>query len=449
MSAGYRSWAQADQPAPAARPAGPAWDAGRIAALREAHGWTQEQLAEHSGLSVRTIRNLELGWVRNPRRSSLDLLAHVLGLESEPPRPAERGDALHWRGPQPPGSELVGDDAEHERLAHLVRANRLTTFFGPGGVGKTRLALSVAAQIHRLFRDGVVIVELGDLAPERNARGGQGAAVLQRVRRQFARIGLHGAPREPGGPDGRGSGHLLLVLDNAEHVPAGALAAARELLDTFLDLRILITARRRLTERLGVNREIRPLAVEGAAGDEALAHLPAVQLVLRHLGADSPAAAGLATDDLPLVAELCRRLGGLPRYLEFAAERMRAVPIRLLLADGPAMGTLWSNDHALLRHQRSVADGIRWNLDLLTADHHRLLRRIAALRAQWFTLENVVAEQHAPGSATALDPLAFVSDLLETWLLLAAPGDPYRYRLAPYVADVLEGERRDLEPAPA
>jgi predicted ATPase len=448
MSAGHRCWAGAEQP-PAARPAGLAWDAGRIAALREEHGWTQEQLAERSGLSVRTIRNLELGWVRNPRRSSLDLLAHVLGLESEPSPAAERGEALPWRGPQPPGSELVGGGAEHERLAHLVRANRLTTFFGPGGVGKTRLALSVAAQVHRLFRDGVVVVELGDLAPERNAHGGQAAAVLARVRRQFARIGLHGAPQEPGGPDGRGSGHLLLVLDNAEHVPAGALAAARDLLDTFPDLRILITARRRLTERLGVNREIRPLPVEGAAGDAALARWPAVQLVLRHLGAGSPAAAGLVEEDLPLVAELCRRLGGLPRYLEFAAERMRAVPIRLLLADGPAMKTLWSNDHALLRHQRSVADGIRWNLDLLTPDHRRLLRRIAALGVQWFTLEDVAVQQDAPGSATALNPLAFVSDLLETWLLVAAPGDPYRYRLAPYVADVLEGERRDLEPAPA
>jgi predicted ATPase/DNA-binding XRE family transcriptional regulator len=456
VSAVYRCPTDADELPRAVRPGGPAWDAGRIAALREEHGWTQEQLAERSGLSVRTIRNLELGWVRNPRRSSLDLLAHVLGLESEPPpRPAEHDDALPWRGPQPPGSELVGDGAEHERLAHVVRANRLTTFFGPGGVGKTRLALSVAARVHGLFRDGVVVVELGDLAPERHAPSGQAAAVLHRVRRQFARIGLHGAARESGGPDGfdgsggLGSGHLLLVLDNAEHVPAGALAAARELLGTFGDLRILITARRRLTERLGANREIRPLTVEGATGEEGLAHVPAVQLVLRHLGTDSPAAAGLAHDDLPLVAELCRRLGGLPRYLEFAAERMRAVPIRLLLADGPAMGTLWSNDHALLRHQRSVADGIRWNLDLLTGDHHGLLRRIAALRTQWFTLEDVVAEHDAPGSATAVDPFAFVSDLLETWLLLSAPGDPYRYRLAPYVADVLEGEHRDLDLAPA
>ena len=128
---------------------------------------------------------------------------------------------------------------------------------------------------------------------------------------------------------------------------------------------------------------------------------------------------------------------------------MRAVPIRLLLADGPAMGTLWSNDHALLFHQRSVAEGIRWNLDLLTADHHRLLRRMAALRTQWFTLEDVAGEQDAPGSATAVDPLAFVSDLLETWLLLTAPGDPYRYRLAPYVADVLEEDRRHLDLASA
>lgn len=412
----------------------------QIVALRGQHGWTQEQLAERSGLSVRTIRNLELGRVRNPRRSSLDLLADVLGLENEP----ERGDTdvlngIHWRGPQPSGSVIVGDRVDHEQLAQTVRANRLTTLFGPGGVGKTTLALSVAAEVGRSFRHGVVIVELGDLLPERHTQESQVAAVLQRVRWQIGRGRLPGPPgtlAEEGEPET----NLLLVLDNAEHIPTGVVAAARELLGTFPCVQVLITARRRLTERLGVNREIRPLPVEIVRGD-ALACAPSVELVLRHVGTDSSAAAHLA-EDLPLVAELCRRLGGLPRYLEFAAERMRTVPVRLLLACGPTMDMLWSNDHALLKHQRSVADGIRWNMDLLTDDHCQLLGRIAALPTRWFTVDDVASEQGLPGTRVAVNPLMLLSDLLETSLILADPCGPYRYRLAPYVADVIERDRR-------
>jgi transcriptional regulator with XRE-family HTH domain len=402
----------------------------QIVALRGQHGWTQEQLAERSGLSVRTIRNLELGRVRNPRRSSLDLLADVLGLENEPERnPADVVGGIAWRGPQPSGSMIVSDRLDHEQLAHTVRANRLTTLVGPGGVGKTALALSVAVEVGRFFRHGVVIVELGDLVPERHTQESQAAAVLQRVRWQIDRGRLPGTLAEEGEP----ATNLLLVLDNAEHIPTGAVAAARELLGTFPGVQVVITTRRRLTERLGVNREIRPLPVEVARGD-ALARAPAVELVLRHVGAGSPAAAHLA-NNLPLVAELCRRLGGLPRYLEFAAERMRTVPVRLLLACGPTMDMLWSNDHALLKHQRSVAGGIRWNMDLLTDDHCQLLGRIAALPTRWFTVDDVASEQ-------GLDPLMLLSDLLETSLILADPAGPYRYRLAPYVADVIERDRR-------
>jgi transcriptional regulator with XRE-family HTH domain len=408
----------------------------RIVALRGQHGWTQEQLAERSGLSVRTIRNLELGRVRNPRRSSLDMLADVLGVDNVPEhRDTDVLNGIHWRGPQPPSSVIVGDRPDYEQLAHTVRANRLTTLFGPGGVGKTTLALSVAAEVSRVFRHGVVVVELGDLLPERRTRESQAAAVLGRVRRQIGTgrpSGPPGTPAEEGGPET----NLLLVLDNAEHIPTGAVAAARELLDTFPGVRILITARRRLTERLGVNLEIRPLRVEVPRGD-ALVHAPAVQMVLRHLGPDSPTAAQLAKD-LPQVAELCRRLGGLPRYLEFAAERMRTVPVRLLLACGPTMEMLWSNDHALLKHQRTVADGIRWNMDLLTDDHSQLLTRIAALPARWFTVDDVASQQGIP----AVNPLMLLSDLLETSLILADPSDPYRYRLAPFVADVIERDRR-------
>jgi predicted ATPase len=193
-------------------------------------------------------------------------------------------------------------------------------------------------------------------------------------------------------------------------------------------MQVLITARRRVTERLGVNREVRPLPVDGAAG---------VELVLRHAGTDTRTAADLAKE-VRLVAELCRRLGGLPRYLEFAAERLRTLPVKLLLAHGPTMRMLWSNDHALLRHQRSVADSLRWDLDLFSEEHRGLLTRIAALPTRRFTLDAVAAAYERTGLTAAANPLTLLSDLLEMSLILADPGGRDCYRLAPYVAEMAE-----------
>ena len=394
------------------------WDSTRIAALREERGWTQEELAERSGLSVRTIRNLELGWVQNPRRSSVDLLADALGVEDEQPEAVP--DRVQWRGPQPPTSTVVGHRAEHDRLVQTVRANRLTTLVGPGGVGKTRLALSIAAEVGPVFRHGVAVVELGDLPSERC--GSQTSAVRHRIRQQLGwdRIDERAA-------------NLLLVLDSAEHIPDSVTAVTRDLLGTCPGLQVLTTARRRLTERLGVNREIRPLPVDAAPG-EPLSQAPAVELVLRHVGADTWSAADLARE-LPLVVELCRRLGGLPRWLEFAAERMRTIPVKLLLAHGPTMEMLWTNDHALLPHQRSLADSLRWDMDLLGEDHRTLLRRLAVLPARRFTVDDVVADDSA---MPVSNPLTLLSDLLETSLIVADAGDRYRYRLAPYVGEVAQ-----------
>jgi len=403
------------------------WDLKQIAALRERNGWTQEELAERSGLSVRTIRNLELGRIQNPRRSSIDLLTSALGMvgEREATGPLERP---RWRGPQPPGAAIVGSRAEHERLARTVRANRLTTLFGPGGVGKTRLALSVATEVGHFFRHGVVVVELGDLTPERHLRCGQTVTVLQRVRRELA------WGRDATAQDDDRETNALVVLDNAEHIPDGVTAATRELLGTYPGMQVVITARRRVTERLGVNREIRPLSVDGAPGDPGR-YPPGVELVLRHAGTDTRTAADL-TKEVRLVAELCRRLGGLPRYLEFAAERLRTLPVKLLLAHGPTMRMLWSNDHALLRHQRSVVDSILWDLDLFSDEHRGLLTRIAALPTRRFTLDAVAAAYERTGLTAAANPLTLLSDLLEMSLILADPGDRDCYRLAPYVAEV-------------
>lgn len=404
------------------------WNSRRIANLRLQRGWTQEELAERSGLSVRTIRNLELGWVRNPRPSSVYLLVSALGVAEELRQPAVSPDRIPWRGLRPPDSVPVGGAALLDELAHTVRTNRLTTFLGPGGVGKTRLALEAAARAGRFFRHGVTVAELGGL-PAEGSDPDRAADVRHQVWRQLDQ----GRPAAAGGTEAEIDAdiEMLLVVDNAEHIPAGVMATVRELLAAHPGLHILVTARRSLTERLGANREIRPLAVEPAPG-EALRDASAVELFLRHAAVQAGAATELDRE-LPMVAELCRRLGGLPRNIEFAVECLRAVPIRLMLAHGPTPGMLGSHDQALLPHQRSVAESIRWSLDLLTEDHRRLLERIAALPAGRFVLDEVSADQDG------VNPLTLVSDLLDSSLLLSDPAHPYCYVLAHFVADVIQG----------
>lgn len=408
-------------------PLPPVWNSRRIATLRLQRGWTQEELAEHSGLSVRTIRNLELGLVRNPRRSSVDLLVSALGVTETPRLPAVGPDRSPWRGPRPPDTAAVGGAALLDPLAHTVRSNRLTAFLGPGGVGKTRLALEAAARTGRFFRHGVAVVELGGLPAEENGAD-RAADVLHQVRRQLGRGRTSSAASAEAEIDA--DIEMLLVLDNAEHIPAGVMATVRELLAAHPGLHILVTTRRRLTERLGANREIQPLAVEPAPG-QTLRDAPAVEFFLRHAAVQTRAAGELERE-VPMVAELCRRLGGIPRNIEFAVECLRAVPIRLMLAHGPAPEMLWSHDQALLPHQRSVAESIRWSLDLLTDDHRRLLERIAALPAGRFVLDEVKADRDGP------NPLTLVSDLLDSSLLLPDPVYPYCYRVAHFVPAALQ-----------
>lgn len=417
--------------------------AKQVVMLRKRRGWTQEQLAEYSGLSVRTIRNLELGRVQNPRQSSVELLAHVLNVPGGVMRQTSPVHVVsQWRGPQPPRTPLIGPPVVLEELEEAVTSHRLTTLTGPGGVGKTRYAFAVASNVSESFRHGVAFVELGDLILERSRSSDGTAAILQRIAecvgRQMPGVGT-AFDSDAAVPDFEGEDgdcRWLLVLDNAEHVPAGVAAACRLLLGRFQGLHILITARRRLTERIGVNQEIRPLEVGGNGGGSQ--HATAVELVLRHLGEDFATAAGLGHGVSPLV-ELCRRLGGIPRNLEFAAEQMRAVPIETLLAEGPTAEMLWTNDHGLLPHQRSVAESIRWDLDLLTEVHRDLLKRLMRDDREEFTVKEVMAESERLGVQGPAAPLAILSELRELSLVLADPDSPYRYRSAPFVHETLVG----------
>jgi predicted ATPase/DNA-binding SARP family transcriptional activator len=234
-------------------------------------------------------------------------------------------------------TSLVGREGELREVAKLVEEHRLVTVTGPGGAGKTSLAVALAERLAAGYPDGVWLVELAALR-EPALLGEAVAAVL----------GLDEAAGTGTPPPSRAERlasfvpdkAMLLVLDNCEHLVEACAGLARRLLEAGPRLRVLATSR----EVLGVPGEvvwpIPPLAVPAAADDtdagtaedarqatapEALAGFDAVRLFVERAASADP---GFVLDaaSAPVVAELCRRLDGLPLAIELAAARTRALP---------------------------------------------------------------------------------------------------------------------------
>ncbi|MDF3040374.1 MAG: hypothetical protein K0Q71_3080 [Thermomicrobiales bacterium] len=367
---------------------------------RLAAGLTQEGLAERAGVSARGVQDLERG-VHAPRADTVRLLANALGLDGEAhaalietlhpelaatpvPTPAR----LDLPGPPIPPTPLVSREREVAAACAMLRPAdraapaRLLTLTGPGGVGKTRLALAIAGELAGDFRDGVGWVEL---APLRDP-GLVATAIAQAlgVRESGDRpltelLASYLAERR-----------LLLVLDNLEHLlPAVPLIAT--LLAASADLAILATSRARLHLRGEVDIPVAPLAVPGAIGGarpmrEGLAGVAAVRLFLERAAEVRPGFM-LTEENAPAVAEICRRLDGLPLAIELAAVRVRVLsPAALLTRLEHRLPFLTGGARDLPRRQQTMGDTIAWSHDLLSSEEQALFRRVAVFSGG-FTLE--------------------------------------------------------------
>ena len=263
-----------------------------------------------------------------------------------------------------PLSSFVGRSAELQELSEAVRACRLVTLIGPGGVGKTRLAVEAAAALRQEQRDGAWLVEFASVTePDGVAPAVAGALGA-------ATAGLAGPPSPASTVElivrylaGRS---LLVVFDNCEHVIGQAAALAETLAGTVPGLRLIATSR----EPLGVPGEVLvpvgPLALPAAAelfADRARAVRP-----------------GFTADGRtrPVIDDICRRLDGLPLAVELAAARLRSLTLATLaerLEDRFRLLTVGART-ALPRQQtlRAVVD---WSYDLLFEDERRLFARLS------------------------------------------------------------------------
>ncbi|MDQ3694472.1 MAG: helix-turn-helix domain-containing protein [Chloroflexota bacterium] len=348
---------------------------------REAAALSQAGLAERAGLSERGISDLERGRRKNPRLETVRLLAEALGLAADD-RAALLAAARQPVAPKPapvsrstvpiPPTSLIGREREVATAVALLRREdvRLVTLTGPGGVGKTRLAVAAASGTGRAFADGVRFVPL---APVRDTR--LVTSVITHT------LGL---------PDGNEPAldqllrhfrdrHLLLVLDNLEHL----LAAAPQisiLLAACPDLAVLATSR----ERLHLDGEhefpVSPLATPECSrpsSTEALASVAAVRLFVERARDIDPAFA-LTDDNASAVAEICRRLDGLPLAIELAAARTKVLPPRALLARLERRLPLLTGERRdAPERQRTLRDTIAWSYDLLTPAERTFFRRLA------------------------------------------------------------------------
>ena len=354
---------------------------------RLAAGLSQEALAGRAGLSVEAVRTLETGRRTAPRRETVALLARALGLGPDErarwkaavgrARPGASGAVPPARLPPLPAplTSFVGREGVLAAVERLLGASRLLTLSGAGGSGKTRLALEVA----RLRpAGGAAFVAL---APIREP-----AAVLPAVAQALGlRDGDAGpaAARLAAALSGR---DLLLVLDNLEQVLAAGPELAA-LVATCPGLTALVTSR----APLGVSGEqqfpVPPLDLpDPAAPPEHLRRQEAVRLFAERARVAWPDFA-LTEENARAVAELCRRLDGLPLAIELAAARAAVLPPAELLARlDRRLPLLTGGPRDLPERQRTLRDTIAWSDALLAPAERALFRRLAVF-AGAFSLE--------------------------------------------------------------
>lgn len=388
---------------------------------RKAIGWTQEELAERSNLSVRTIRNLEGGYISNPRRASVELLLDAFSSAFSSFSADGAAVAPGWRARSAvPGERedeaIVGRAEDVRHLVGAVRKHRLVVLTGPGGVGKSRLATAVGAQLRTLLRDGFAIAELGRLAPQPPQQPGDDAVVREVLARSLR------AAADPADP------HLLLLIDTAEHVVAALTQVTQQLLDSYPHLHLIVTSRRPLPIAAAHVWEVRPLDLTPAEDGRPS---EAVELFLRRAQASCPTL-DLAGRMGP-VAELCRKLDGVPLAIELAAHRVRSVSLDTLLREGPISQVLGRAAAAGLPHQSTLAESVRWSYDLLVPHQRQLLHELAGFAGP-FTIEDLEQLRHR-AAAPSSNLVGQLSELVDESLVQVRRGPQYKYRLLSFVGE--------------
>src|SRR5215211_6017797 len=387
---------------------------------RNSANLTQEELAGRTGLTPQAIGLLERGERRRPHKYTVEKLAEALGLTGQDLarfEVAARRSSIHRVAAEPanrhlpaPATPLVGRDHKATSVARLLLREevRLLTLTGPGGVGKTRLAIEVAGRSGKAFADGFAFVPLASL---------RDVTLFPTVLTET--LGIKEVAGEA--PQETLEKHLkdrqmLLVLDNFEHLPRAAPVVAA-LVGACPQLTVLVTSRAPL--RLGGEHQFPvpplplPEAEDLASGDVMETYSPAVELFRQRAQAVTPAFELTATNAIT-VARICQKLDGLPLAIELAAARVKLFPPKALLDRlDRRLQLLRGGARDLPERQQTLHDAVTWSYDLLGAGEQALFRRLAVF-AGGCSLEAVEdvcgSEEHKRVESSVLEILASLVD---------------------------------------
>ena len=354
----------------------------RLMRLFAASGRRQQALAQYQQLRQTLRREYEADPDPETRRVYQDILAGRLesvppaGASTEARPPGARRDAATPDGARMNNlpvalTSFIGRGRELTEVRRQLDRTRLLTLTGPGGAGKTRLALEVAAERLRRFEDGVWLVELASLAdPDLVAQ--ETAIVLG------MQLGSH--------PDADavlarliGERRLMLVLDNCEHLIGACARLAEQLLRACPELTVLATSREPLRIAGEVALRVPSLALpdpDVAAPGQELMRFEAIRLYAER-AADAAPGFHLTDDNASDVAEVCFRLDGMPLAIELAAARAGVLtPAQTAQRLRDSLDLLGGARGRLTR-QQTLAATLSWSHDLLTPEERVLFRRTA------------------------------------------------------------------------
>jgi predicted ATPase/DNA-binding winged helix-turn-helix (wHTH) protein len=341
-----------------------------ISAIRKALGQDRAMLKTAAGRGYRLLGN----WTPRQEGSPTKRVASPLMHESAAP-PANNFPVIAGR--------LIGRAEAVRNVRDLVSAYRVVTLTGPGGIGKTSLAVETAGQLISGFNDGVWFVELASLSDPALVPSAVASALGLKLSGEVSATAVAGAV---------GAKRLLLVLDNCEHVIDAASNLAERLTGLCPHTTILATSR----EVLRIDGEavwrVPPLDVP-VPGRETLDHVlghSAVELFIERMNALDGRLLPRA-EDLTSVAAICRRLDGIPLAIEFAAASAATLGIASVAAGlRDRFALLTRGRRTALARQRTMRATLAWSYDLLPDAEQRLFRRLAVFNGG-FTLDAAVA----------------------------------------------------------
>src|SRR5712691_8405333 len=357
-----------------------------------------------------------------------------------------RGSNIGPDLPQEPNS-FVGREHELGELRGLVPATRLLTLTGPGGIGKTRLALRLLTAMAPEFPDGTALVELASLSHQ--------DMVIPRVAAAVGVSEEQGRPLIDTLADALRGRRMLLALDNCEHLIDALARLCQHLLATTSQLRIVATSRAPLHVAGESVWPVPPLAVTPPPGTPDPDAAPeAARLFIDRAQAALPGFT-LTARAAATIAELCQALDGIPLAIELAAARVPVLSVEQILTRlSDRFGLLTTGNRTAPERQRTLRAAIDWSHDLLTKPEQVLLRRLSVFAGWSLEMAEEVCADDAPSCAdgiAAADMLDLLAALVDKSLVVREPEalGQARYRLLDtirqYAAGLLAQAGEDLE----